>query len=405
MKIAIIISSLRGGGAERIATILGSYWVNRGSEVTFLLFSPQGDNAAYDVDEKANIVHLGRSGVSRSPIRGALAFARRIITLRQALQELSPDLVISFLDRTNITTILASRGLNIPTIITEHNVPSHNQLSKPWELLRSLTYPRATALVVLTEATRAYYKKRLGLESFVIPNPVLPPPVMTYSPDTPTGKEESSPKPINVIAIGRLHEVKGFDMLLAAMHRVVKECPNVHLTIWGEGPELEHLNKLLRDLKLEPFVSMPGRTADIYSKLRAADLLVLSSRHEAFPNAMLEGLAVGLPIVAFDCPSGPSAIIDHGQEGLLVPAGQPDAMAAALVDLINNPDRRSTMSKASLKRAKDFELDRVMKQWQICINQITGLQLSELRSQIKSGHHATGTQANSTQSCSLNLPK
>jgi GalNAc-alpha-(1->4)-GalNAc-alpha-(1->3)-diNAcBac-PP-undecaprenol alpha-1,4-N-acetyl-D-galactosaminyltransferase len=361
MHKVFVVSSLGGGGAEKIAVLMANFWAERGEEVSFILFANASEPHAYTLHSSINVVYLNKRGDSRGRIQGLFNAASRVRALRQALKKIRPAVVIPFLDRTNICAVLAAWGLSIPTVITEHNVPSQNTLPFPWEPLRRYTYPRASRLVVLTEETQKYYLERWKLESIIIPNPVAPAPLLpTYTPQSPP----------RIVALGRLEPVKGFTTLIQCMKRVHLALPLLHLEIWGEGSQRAHLESLSKSLNLEECISLKGRTNDVYAPLSRSDLLILTSHHEAFPNVILEAFTAGVPVVALDCPSGPRAIIDSDKNGALIAPDHVELLADKIIELINDPLRRTQMSAAAKEKSKTYELVSIMRRWDELLNQM-----------------------------------
>ena len=351
--VAIVLSQLTGGGAERVASSLASRWLEEGRAVTVVTLAAP-DPAAYPLPPGVERVALGLAGASRNRLAGLFRALGRVRALRGALRGRAPGAVVAFGDRTNVLAIVATLFTGIPTYVSERTDPRAARNGWHWRFLRRLLYPLATAVVVQTESVAEWARARFRRVA-VIPNFVSRPRLQA-SPGTDEG-------PRTLLALGRLERVKGFDLLCDAFARVAPGHPSWSLAIVGEGAERPALTALVRRLGLEGRVTLPGRATDPGPALAAAHAFVLSSRREGFPNALLEAMAAGLPAVAFDCRSGPSEIVTHGEDGLLVAAGDVAALAAALERMMADAAGRARMGSAASAVASRFSPDRVMERW------------------------------------------
>jgi len=216
-------------------------------------------------------------------------------------------------------------------------------------------YPRLDAMVTLTPGDASAYASMLPPEVLVrdIPN-ALPDRVV---PSADTGA------PV-VVAAGRLARQKGFDLLVAAFARVHREHPNWRLHIFGKGADREVVEAAIRDRGLAGVVVLRGFSATLLEDMAATgSIFVLSSRHEGYPIVLIEAMSLGLPPVAFDCPTGPADIIEDGTSGLLVPPRNVAAMARAINGLIEDPDRRARMATAAREQARQFSASVVGPRW------------------------------------------
>ncbi|HEY2115420.1 MAG TPA: glycosyltransferase family 4 protein [Candidatus Angelobacter sp.] len=358
MKLTLIISSLEQGGAERILSLLASAWAKRGTEVTLITFD-DSEGVAYSLDPAIILKSLGvPNSAAGSFFRALGCNGQRIRRLRRVVRQSRPDAVISFLDFPNIITLLATRGLGIPVIVSERANPEYVELKPVWKILRRLLYPLSAALVCQTSAMITLLQRNIQVQGYAIPNPVVLP--ASFSSGTPRpAKAESR----TVIAMGRLVPQKGFDMLLEAFSRVAGKHPEWSLNVLGKGPLKAQLEAQAESLGLKTRVNFAGAVSDPIPVLRDADLFVFPSRFEGFGNALAEAMACGLPVISFDCPAGPSDMILDGVNGVLVPPEDVSAFADAMDDLMSQPAERARLGGRASEVLERFSLDRILGMW------------------------------------------
>jgi GalNAc-alpha-(1->4)-GalNAc-alpha-(1->3)-diNAcBac-PP-undecaprenol alpha-1,4-N-acetyl-D-galactosaminyltransferase len=363
MRITLITSSLRAGGAERVLSLMGNYWAAQGWAVTLLTLNHAHERPFYELHPALSHTALGIAAPSSDPLRALANNTRRLGVLRTAIHNSQPEAVISFMDRPNTLTLLAMVGTRLPILISERNDPHQRKLSTSWAMLRQLSYRRANRLIVQTRGALTYFPHRLQQRATIIPNPVLLPPGAEYPPPTRgAGKM--------LLAMGRLHEQKGFDQLLAAFARIAPHHPQWSLTIWGEGELRPQLEAQVMQWGLSERVRLPGTTKRPGQAMRQADLFVLSSRYEGFPNVLGEAMACGLPVVSFDCPSGPNELIREGIDGALVPPGDTVALARTLDRLMTSEGTRQRMAERAPEVLERFAITKVMHTWETLIQQL-----------------------------------
>jgi glycosyltransferase involved in cell wall biosynthesis len=224
-------------------------------------------------------------------------------------------------------------------------------------------YPKLDAVTVLTERDLADYGTAFdgsGLRLERIPNGVPP---ARLAPAEGTSKV--------LVAAGSLAQQKGFDLLLDAYSTVVSKHPDWELWIFGAGEQRADLIAQIDRLGLAGKAHLKGQTFQLDEQLAAASIFVLSSRHEGLPMVLLEAMRAGLPAAAFDCPTGPAEIIRHGRSGLLVPPLDVAGLAAAICELIEDPDRRRAMGAAAIEDAGRYSIDAVRERWVDLFTELT----------------------------------
>jgi len=366
-RLAIALDGLTGGGAARVAAILGNAWVAKGLDV-FLVTSDDGSCApAYWVHEQAKVFHLGLRRDSYSPLQAVANNTSRIIRLRTALRRLKPDVIISFLDTLNVIVLLATRGLGIPVIVSERTDPAGRNLGRAWELLRRLTYRWADAVVCQGERPLRYFGRRTRRRGRIIPNPVA-------LPAAAAGLRAGVSCPGQVrtlVAMGSLRPEKGFDVLLNAFSQVVPRHREWRLVIWGEGPLRSELESQASQLGIADHITFPGVTREPFARLAEANLFVLSSLVEGFPNVLTEAMSVGLPVIATDVGAVPEIVRD-GIDGVLAPPGQEEALAVAMDRLMGNREARSCLAARAPDVLERFSLKKVVGMWEELICEVAG---------------------------------
>lgn len=235
-----------------------------------------------------------------------------------------------------------------------------------WNKLASMHYQEADHVVAISHGVKSNLVKLYGVEAkkiSVIHNAVEVDLVQNQSLDT-----IDYQKPF-IMAIGRFHQQKGFDLLVQA-YALVEKNIEADLLILGDGSDQELILNLIQELGIENRVHMPGFSSNPWSYLSKAQYFVLSSRFEGFGNVIVEAMACGCPVVAFDCNYGPAEIIENGQDGILVPAEDITSLAEAMEEVSHNPDLREKLAKNGLVKASKFDVNEMGISYKLLIDNL-----------------------------------
>lgn len=356
MRIAFVISSLQMGGAERAGSLLCNHWARQGHSVRIFTFDNPGNAPFFSLEPGIDLTQLDLLCESRS-LRESLANTLwRNDVLRQAIRRAQPDVVVSFMDTTNVRTLLATAGLGLPVVVCERTDPSLHHIGQTWSLLRALTYPFAAAVVAQTQVALLALPVLARRRGMAIGNAVQQPR---------QDAQEAAPvlqRP-TILSVGRLSRGKGFFTLLEAFAAMAPACPGWSLTLVGDGDARQELEARAQALCLDGRVRFTGATDQVSGLLRQADVFALASRYEGFPNALCEALAHGVPAVATGT-MGAREVLRHEENGLLTPVGDSEGMARALSRLIEDEDLRKRLGARGPEILERFSLTRVTAQWE-----------------------------------------
>lgn len=365
--VMLVIASLAGGGAERVASLLAAGFHQQGRRVTLVTLLGR-DLDFFTLPPGVDRFALDMPGHSPNLLAGIFSNFRRIRALRRTIRDARPDVVIAFMPQTNVLAVLAAGRRGPAVIATEHADPRRFPLSRVWERLRRWTYRRAARVVSVSPSVDACFAWLPESKRLVIPNPIDVGGASNAAEDV-----IDFGWPHTSIALGRLAAEKGFDRLIDAFARVAAEFPNWGLAILGDGPQRPRLQALIERHNLVGRVRLPGAVPNPFPTLRAADLFVLSSATEGFGNALIEAQACGLPVVATDCWNGPQDLIRDGVEGLLVPPDDAAALSAGLRRMMADGPLRRACAARGMGSARRFALDRVMLSWDAALRDIFDL--------------------------------
>jgi glycosyltransferase involved in cell wall biosynthesis len=346
LRILIVVPGLGPGGTERIVSLLASHWARLQWDVCVVSFG-FADKSYYQFDSRVKMLHLAL------PSEGLPKHLfHRWWKLRSTIRRLRPNVVVSFLTRTNVIAILAALALPPPVIVSERNNPGLQRFGRIWEWLRDQTYPLAYGIVTMTKGAMDAFPPRSRRRSWIIPNPVALPR---------TWRNRRGQKILG--AVGRLVHQKGFDLLIEAFSMVAPQHPAWTLVIWGDGPERIKLETLRAKLGLLDRIAFAGLSEEPGLWIETTDIFVLSSRFEGWGNVVSEAMAAGLPVVSFDCPFGPREMIEHEKSGILVEPGSVADLAREIDRLMHDEATRSRLGSAAALSARRFEPLSILPLW------------------------------------------
>lgn len=358
MKICCFIYSLAAGGAQRVMVNLANHWANLDYEITIVTYD-EGELPFFEVDKRIKLLQLKLSGGSLSKrVQNQIL---RIPMFRKVIKNWKPDIVVSFIDRTNVLVLLASLGTGIPIIVSERTDPRLSGPGLPYSLLRPLFYRRSSAVVALSKE-QADWLSKYSKNVHVIGNPL----VSTFS-----AKQGMNRRTKKIIAAGRLSKEKGFDRLIEAFSLCCKENPKWKLEIYGEGSERKSLENKILALNLSGKVRLPGLTKSLDQHLRSAGLFVLSSQYEGFPCVLIEAMANECPSIAVKCTDTISEIVQNGKNGIVVSPNNVEKLAEAMAKMMSDNQYRLMLSGNGSNVLERFNIESISGRWERLFESVT----------------------------------
>lgn len=368
MRLLFLVSSLHGGGAERVAATLANAWAQRGDDVLLLACYSGRGRCDQEIDARVQLRWLMDSVEGPAWLRPVA----KLTALRRLMREWRPDRVLAFLTNVNVSALIAARGLSLPVVVSERTDPLHGNhgIGPALRLMRRLVYPAAQRVVVQTQrgVTGLRRVAPRATRVAVIPNP-LPAGLPAVRAAEPSGDR------LILAALGRFDPDKRFDRLIEVFAALAGQLPQWDLWIWGDGPLRAACQERVESLGLTGRIHLPGFSHRPWDELGRAHGFVLNSRVEGFPNALLEAMAMGLACVATDCPSGPAELTRAGADATLVPLDDEGALSAALSRLMQaTPRERLAWGRVAAASVRSrYGLPDIVRAWDATWDDFTGV--------------------------------
>jgi len=363
-KVFLVIPTLIGGGAERVLLSIAQGLRDAGMQPSVFTFSPEND---YGAPIKQRVL----TGVQRGLFKKIRSFFKRASGLSKAIANEHPTAILSFMPGANATAIIASflsgRRKKLKLIVSERSVPSFvygknmNLRGKLfWKFVVKLIYPLTDFILTNSHGAAKEFKEWSGLKKkvIIIPNPLPIEQIKQKAKKTPTHPWMKDKIPF-FVSIGRLSPEKDYKTQIRALAHI-RQKKKVRLIIIGKGNDEQMLKNYAQQLGVAQDVLFLGFEPNPYPYLARSAGLIHASLAEGLPNVILEAMALGKPVIATDCPTGPREIIGQNKYGVLVRMKDDAMIAAAAEQILSSKKYASKLSKASLERAQAFNSKKIL---------------------------------------------
>lgn len=341
MKVLFISPSLKNGGAEKMISYVSSV-CNSDGIVAMVYALGFGINEV-NYDSSIPVINCKKTAT------GKLSLLQQIYDLRVHIKKQQPDFLCSFTPYATKIAYMANLGIGTPIIASERDNPYHSRSIS----INNWFYNRCKRVVFQTEGARNAFKGKTHKNGIIIPNP-----------NTSEIMEPVLDRRKVFISAGRMTTVKRFDNLILAFEKFRKKNPDYKLHIYGDGPEKEKLQNLIKEHGLEDSVFLMGWKDDPFSNEIGAACFVLASITEGMPNVLIEAMARGIPCISTDSlPGGPRELLDDGNNGILVPIDNIDALASAMENCINDIEETNRKCMNARDKLKELSPQVINKKW------------------------------------------
>lgn len=371
-RLMVIIHGLRGGGSERVVINLLRGLDRDKFLITLVLYERIFD---FPLPDNVETIILDIYA-SKNPFKLAKGFILKVIKLSRLIRKHRPDVIFSLLTSTNVASILAKllSGARCRLIVSEHTHPSVNLSNEIYGGITKnfvrLFYRYADKIIAVSNGIKEDLIKNFGVsesKTVVIYNPVDIDEIEMLSQEKVNHQWLNNKIPV-IVSVGRLRKQKGYPYLIMAFS-IVRESFPCKLLIIGEGEEREKLISMVKKYNLEKDIEFLGFQKNPFKYMVRSSVFVLSSLYEGFGNVIVEAMALGLPVISTDCPSGPSEIIEDMKNGILVPVGDEHSLARAILSVLTNGKLRESLREHAKNRAKIFSLKRIIKSYTEVFNE------------------------------------
>ena len=351
MKIEFFVGEFSEGGAERVISILANELTSRGHEVVILKYFNSINY--YKTDERVKISSL-------EELTGTKSKLKNIAYLHKHLKSFD-GVFVSFLAPFNILALIANMGNKTPLIVADRNDPSKLPGNKFLRMLRDYLYRFADRVVVQTSKNKAYFSNKVQSKTEVIYNPLIL--------NDMEGKAIETKKEKIIINIGRLEPQKNQDMLVDAFKLFHEKHPEYKLFIYGEGSYRKELESRVDSLGLNDCIYLPGNVKDIFERLCSCEFFVLSSNYEGMPNALIEAMGLGVPVISTKV-SGATDLVKDGINGLLIDVNDNVSLLDSMNRLAESEELRRNLSQEAIKIVAMLNSKNICDIWEKTISDV-----------------------------------
>lgn len=364
MKILICESNFSAGGAERVVCNLANYLA---CDYEIKVLSLTKTDMAYKMDDKIKCECIDKKEYKKANNILINIYDKisknvlRLFKLKKQIKSFNPDVILSFLPEPSFFTLFLKKK-KVPVIISVRNDPKIEYKSRIYNILMRKLYPKADGVVFQTDEAKDYFKDIIKCPTCVIPNPINP--VFIEKPYSGERKKQ-------IVSVGRLSEQKNQKMLIEAFCQLPKKYDNYKLFIYGEGDLREELEELVKKCEMENRIFLPGVVENVKEKIYDSSLFVMTSDYEGMPNALMEAMALGLPVISTDCPcGGPKFLIDNNINGILVEPNDIDELKNAIIKVLSDEGYSEMIAQNASEIAEKLNPAKINDRWKTFIESI-----------------------------------
>lgn len=347
-----MISSLMKGGSERVMCNLADYFVQQGHRVTLVTQYQREDEYPLNPKVKRILSQITEEEMGSNRISN---FIRRFQKLRNIWKVEKPDVVLVFIGKNNFMALLTAWGLHIPVVVSVRADPNQEYPNGWMRFMARHLFKKAAGVVLQTRECMEFFPKAVQHKAVILHNPVNE----VFFENPYEGEREHT-----IVTVGRIDENKNQALLLRAFALIAADYPDYQIILYGKGDQEENLKQLARDLEIADHVTFAGNVSDVAEQIKKAGVFVLTSNTEGMPNALIEAMVLGLPVIATDCPcGGPRDLIEDGVNGVLTPVGDVNKMKENLQYVLNDLQNALHMGQMARETTDIYREEIVYREW------------------------------------------
>ena len=359
MKICLCIDMISSGGAERVISTLANEFSNIGHEVFLIETSNFDKKPFYSLNSKVKHIQL------LEKVQKRINFVKKIPIAKKCINEIKPDVVISFKYQTNFLCYFALKRTGILHIVSERNNPYKYSNGFVSKILRKRVFRKADGCVFQTKDALEFYFKCETQKTAIIDNPLF----LSTLPVSPSCLREKT-----ILYVGRLEEQKNTIMLIDAFDSLHKDYPDYILKIYGNGSLFNCLVEYVEKLDSHNRIIFKGNSKTWQEDEKRSSLFVLPSNYEGMPNSLMEAMALGIPCISTNCPiGGPAKLIRNNINGLLTEVGNVGQLISKIRFVLDNPETPVSFAKENVKMLIDYSPFKIASDWIAFIERIRGI--------------------------------